>query len=403
MATKSIGATGRDYATIALWASYLDGLNTLSAPEIGECYNDGEFSGTGVLGTFTGFTASATNYYHLTTAAGQSFRDHAAKLTNPLRYDQSKGVGFNRTNTGDDVLHFAVDFFRLSNVQITGTASGNAVTTAFGIGSTATFDINNCIIERAASVRVCDLRGNDGKMRNSVVVNRNAAAGDGIRLINGVNVINCTIVRPSDLMAAGVGIDTVYGAAIVKNTAVFGYTNDTDGGVTTSTTNATNDTTPSSGFAGSLTYASQFENTLDATRDFRTKAGGGLLDAGTTDSTNAPNDIVGTARPQGSAYDIGCWELGAAGGNYSDSVTLAGLTLAGAPGLPLAVSDALAAPGNLLLAAAADLAVAVDWLDQVAVAGVRLALAGGVALAGAAAVQGRVIGFMANPNRLLGR
>jgi hypothetical protein len=30
-----------------------------------------------------------------------------------------------------------------------------------------------------------------------------------------------------------------------------------------------------------------------------------------TDTTNIPTaaDIVGTARPQGSAWDVGCWEL----------------------------------------------------------------------------------------------
>jgi hypothetical protein len=57
------------------------------------------------------------------------------------------------------------------------------------------------------------------------------------------------------------------------------------------------------------TYGDAFQNVNDATRDFRLKTGSALINNGTTDATNAPIDIAGTARPDGAAYDVGCWEL----------------------------------------------------------------------------------------------
>ena len=70
---------------------------------------------------------------------------------------------------------------------------------------------------------------------------------------------------------------------------------------------------PPTGWTGGKTYTSQFVDTgtTVGNRDFRAKTGADILDAGTTDSTNVPNanDIAKTARPQGSAWDIGAWEL----------------------------------------------------------------------------------------------
>jgi hypothetical protein len=66
-----------------------------------------------------------------------------------------------------------------------------------------------------------------------------------------------------------------------------------------------------SGTAGvtQTTYSSEFQNVNDATRDFRLKTGAAQIDTGTTDATNAQFDIAGTERPEGAAYDVGCWEL----------------------------------------------------------------------------------------------
>jgi hypothetical protein len=71
-----------------------------------------------------------------------------------------------------------------------------------------------------------------------------------------------------------------------------------------------------SGTAGvtQTTYANEFQNVNDATRDFRLVTGAAQKDTGTTDATNAAIDIAKTNRPSGAAYDVGAWELVQAGG-----------------------------------------------------------------------------------------
>lgn len=54
------------------------------------------------------------------------------------------------------------------------------------------------------------------------------------------------------------------------------------------------------------------------------------MDVGTTDATNAANDIAGTARPSGSSYDVGAWEYVSAGGSpYTLTADTANIAIAG--------------------------------------------------------------------------
>ena len=66
-----------------------------------------------------------------------------------------------------------------------------------------------------------------------------------------------------------------------------------------------------------MSAPSHTENTTTASRDFRPKAGADTIDNGTTDSTNAATDLIGTSRPSGSAYDIGAEEYVTVGGGSS--------------------------------------------------------------------------------------
>lgn len=56
------------------------------------------------------------------------------------------------------------------------------------------------------------------------------------------------------------------------------------------------------------TYGNEFVDVNDATRDFRLKAGAAQIGTATVDRINELNDIIGTPRPQGTGYDVGCWE-----------------------------------------------------------------------------------------------
>jgi hypothetical protein len=100
----------------------------------------------------------------------------------------------------------------------------------------------------------------------------------------------------------------------MENCAIFGATDAYhNAGTTTITTCRTNQASPETGFTGGVSYSgTTFVATTDAARDFRLPSGSSLINAGTTDSTNAANDIAGTARPSGASYDVGCWEYVAA-------------------------------------------------------------------------------------------
>jgi hypothetical protein len=406
--TNTIGAGGT-YSTVQAWEDACP-ANLVTADQIwrGECKNQ-EFSVASGVVTIAGMTVDATRYVELTTEAGASFRDHASKLANALRYDSANGAALTSANAYVRTVNAQVSHTRISNLQLkhTNTSSGCVFGETSGGGTNGRLD--NCILENFSSLEVVRSQAGQWDMTNCLLINRKSS-GDSAVLMQGTpskTFRGCTFVRPSNLTAAAAAIDTNYNTTTVQNCAVFGFTSFKAGTSTFAGDDNATDLASvgfGSGHQTNLAFASQFEQSSDSggSHDFRAKSGGGLIDNGTTDSAYGA-DIVGTSRPQGSAYDIGCWELGAAGGNYSDSVTLAGLTLAGAPGLALAVSGALAAPPGLYLAASAGLQVVLDWVDQVAAASLRLALAGGVALAGAAAVLGRVVGFMANPNRLLGR
>src|SRR5262245_61903092 len=192
MATKSIGATGRDYATPALWASYLSGLGTLSAPEIGELYNDAEFGSANV--SWTGFTTSATNTVTIRCAAGQSFKDHASVRSNALTYDQSKGVGivFSSSHQWTNIANY----FFIQGIQFKRKASSYA-NACIDYHSTATGGhVKDCIILKNSTTShgVTNIR--DNKVINTVFICTTGTANPACSLsgstANG-EALNCTL------------------------------------------------------------------------------------------------------------------------------------------------------------------------------------------------------------------
>jgi hypothetical protein len=129
---------------------------------------------------------------------------------------------------------------------------------------------------------------------------------------------NVTVARTTNSSTSGTGILGNYSPLpIIKNTAIFGFTNADSSWNASSDYNGTSDSTLATGSNNqtSLTYANQFENTgaTAANSDFRLKAGATLIDTGT--SSGMPSvDIVNQTRS--GSYDIGAWEVqSAATGN----------------------------------------------------------------------------------------
>jgi hypothetical protein len=312
MATKSIGTTGRDYATMALWASYVNALS-LSAPELGEVYNDGTITDTAgvTLGGWTG--GSVTNTVTLRPASGQGIRDHANKLTNALRFNQSNGVAFTNSLYSGTVLTLSGAFLTLDGLQWKSTGSNNTGINA----SSATVTITNCILQNdtAGSGRVISFN-NTGSIENTLIIATGASSGGGIECASvSPTITGCTVVKLGT--ASGTGIRRYSsGSPVVKNTAVIGWTTDYSG---TFSASSTNNATDKGAFGGTNVStsgqvsigSSDFENLSSGTADLRIKAGSTkLIDTGATAGSGV--DIVNTTR--GATYDIGVWEYTAGGG-----------------------------------------------------------------------------------------
>jgi hypothetical protein len=331
MATEvisSIGSTG-DYSTPALWEDGTDNTSLVTADEIriGELQNQ-EFTSAGEIFGITGATTDSTRYRVVRCATGASFRDHANKLTNALRYNASNGAGLRMTSGFATFIHLNEDYCRLQGLQISAIAGSGSVAIQNSVGGTRTgIQIDDCIVEGRTTASGGMVVGivPSGVIRNSLFV-QHASGAQSIASWGSTNYtcVNCTFVAPSDLATAPThAIAGATNTGAFKNCAFFGVTNTADGS-STFTTCYSDDASPPTGCT-TATYADQFENTTTASRDFRVKSGADLIDTGTTDATNAASDIVGTARPSGSSYDVGAWE-------FAQDIQLSGSSSTGGQG-----------------------------------------------------------------------
>lgn len=315
MATVStIGTASRNYSTIPAWRDAF----TTGGWE-GECYADSEFTATATL-TFSGHSTSAADYIKLSCAAGQSFADNANAQTNALRYNTANGVAYRCTVTYAATVAVSEDYVTIDGIQFNGTGAGNGgLTTGPSIPNVV---FSRLIIENTAAGQAMAPRC--GLVKNCLIVLNYTGTYNTFAILAAfttttVIAANCTVVRPSDLAsgASAVAFRAGNGGTFkVVNCAGFGLTvfsNTGPSGVFSSCSNNASDVAISIGSSNqaSKTYANQFVNTVNSTRDFRLKVGADCVDTGTTDTTDIPaaDDIVRTSRPQGSAWDIGCWEL----------------------------------------------------------------------------------------------
>lgn len=312
---NSIGTAARDYSTPQAWEDARPAdIVAAGNSYVGEMYNDSEFTSSLLV---SGITTDATHTLTLRCAAGQSFRDHATRATNRLAYDQSKGAGIRSTAAYSIVVQCDVPNVTIDGIQVINTASPSIALlfSSAAVGSTA----QNCILQSkpAAGSYAVRLADSSQKLVNSVVVVDTAATAMGGILESAARAVNCTVVRPSNYAAAGVAFTSAYGTAVVRNCAIFGFNAASVGTYAADGHNVT-DFTSAPGSTGNLVskaYANQFEQSSNAggVEDYRLKTGSDCINAGVTDATNVPSatDIIGTARPQGTAWDVGAWEVSA--------------------------------------------------------------------------------------------
>ncbi len=326
--TKSIGsAGGRDYATLADWIADCP-ADLVSADQVwrGEMYNDSEFLYTGFGNTalfISSITTDATRYIDLTAAAGESFQDDANVRTNPLRYDTSTGVGIRMTGALSTFV-LANSYFHCSRLQVYMAGTSGAATAA-SIGA----------VNQVYRDLVCEF--DDGSQfafaqHGGLAVNVTLllhdmdpipAAFTNSGTSTSMVWVGCLALLASDSggVASSVGFQDASsgGDGTCISCASFGLASPSAGNITSSSKN--NATDAASWGAGSSNQTSvtfsqvtPFVDAAMATFDARAIGGTALAAHGFLDSTNAPNDISGLARPANPT--IGEWQLSSALSGY---------------------------------------------------------------------------------------
>lgn len=304
----------RHYSRLQTWEDALPAnLVTDGNAQVGQCFNDSEFLSSGALLTISGETTDTTNTITLTTGTGQSFLDNANAQTNALKYNVSNGVGIRASGGYVNAITVSSDNVTISKLQISAiTTSSNCVNK----NSVNNLKLWQCIFDGGnssvffAGTQTGFVADNCTFISNTV--SSDAFTGNGC---NG-NVYKCTFIRPTNQTAAGTGLNVGYSTYNLTDCLIFGFTTPvklsgsgaaptisycgTDQNVTTLNS--------STGSIGSLTPSTEIVQPNATTGlDCKAKAGGSGLNAGTT--IGDAFDIVGTVRPQGAAYDMGCWEL----------------------------------------------------------------------------------------------
>lgn len=328
--TVTVGTSARQYATLqAAWNAL---PATLGDDYIFELYADSEF--TGGLSTPASAKTMSGRTVTIRPATGQGFRDHANRLTNPLRYNASNGVGIAAAAWMSHVIDIDVPGIILDGLQIRNTDSGaGGAVGARQSSLSTTLTVRNCILEASGTDRnVIEADYPVLTATNNVIVQRNAG-GTGLKMNAGGSAKGNTIVYVGAGTSSGMGLRVEWNQATAADNAVFGFTTafgTANGGTyhSSSDYNATDQAAIGTGVGThnltSLTFGDQFEagrGTIGS-EDLRVKAGASLIGAGITDGA-LTLDIVGQTRAN--PPTIGAWEFAAAG-SPPDEPTIGSVT-----------------------------------------------------------------------------
>lgn len=319
--TKSIGATGRDYSTIAAAIAALPAnLVTADQAWVFELYNDSEFNENLTL---SGHTTDATRNITFRPGSGQGFGDHASKLTNALRYNRSNGVGIRLPGAfvascwiiSDQYV--TIDGLQFSHrdaseskhlVQIT---AANCKLKNCIIQNDTAFNTAGSLVMVAAASQVINCLGIEANPTQS---NRGGFSPQD----NGAALINNLVIRTA-LTGNGSAYHRDYATPLIRNCVAFGWQKfgkDTTGaaGSGYNATDVASGNVPGSNNVYSLTPSAQLTSVTSGSVDARVKTGSSLINAGTRDQTyTADLDVVKSSRST-TTPTIGPWEYASGGG-----------------------------------------------------------------------------------------
>jgi hypothetical protein len=303
-------AGGGDYTTLQAWEDWADG--EANADQWAECYTGGDLGGL-TIASWTA-TPDADNYPRIYAADGE---EHGG--------DKTAGAYFSGAGLSVATNYTQVVGLRGDGKIFNGTSgsfllferclSHDHVSVGFYMprtfpGANATITIRNCLCIDVATGFQLGTKDALGGIITLNVYNNTAynCSAYGFQLQNKNFSAGGATINLENNIAMGCGDDFIL--------------SDTGGdGVITSNNNLSDDDTADD-FGGTGHVVNQTDTdvfTDPASDDYSLKDGSAAADAGKTIAA-VTDDIIGTARPQGDAYDIGAFETeaaAAAGGGSS--------------------------------------------------------------------------------------
>jgi len=298
---KSIGAAGRDYATVKLWSAAIpaDITAITGTNEIwrGECYNDSVFSEAKL--TIGGHVTSATEYIELTAAAGE---EHDGTAGTGVRIHGTQGSGW-------AAIRILDAYVRISKLELTAVPSSHCILVDGAAPGNILIDK---IVGHAAERGVLVFPGAPNiQLSRSCFYDMLAAAA--VPVVYGPSddwtLLTCLNVT---LMKKEFDTDDVGGGfryCVVKNCAAFHF-----GGIggwadylntdASSTNNVSSDgSAPGPNSLINQIAVDQFVSIVTGAENLHLKSGANMIDAGVDLSSLFTDDIDGDV--------IGTWPIGA--------------------------------------------------------------------------------------------
>jgi len=326
---KSIGSGG-DYADVAAWQAYLATQSPFSDDEEGQVKNQ-TFTHTSSVTVGSGVDLNGYTLT-LTTEAGASFQDNIT-ASDPLAYDEANGAAFKSSTSYTIILEFVVPA-TVSKLQIQQNGGYRAV---YYSGTASGFVIRECILHtpHLGGVTLLDIN-NYGQAINCLLYSTNSTNTMELffsHTATGVELVNCTLARATDVTVAGEGSLRQYATIDVDNTLIAGdfsrFFSDRGSESVTNYSgdyNATGHASIVQG-ANSITgvdLADEIDDSTASGFDARLASDSQLIGSGSTHSDANGIDILGNLRADPPC--IGCFEYISAGGGtpYYSGMSLMG-------------------------------------------------------------------------------
>jgi hypothetical protein len=336
-------------------------LVTADEVSVAECYNFTDT--TGVI--IQGWTTDPTRYIRVYAPAGQ-------------RHNGTAGTGYRIIPSSARAIQIREGHVRLEGIEFraSGDYTGVYADSSDSLPASPYILVKDCLIYNCGSVAGtyhgiyagrCGASGYPMFVINTIIY---GCKGDGIRADSGyaaaiIDVLNCTVNNNG-----GYGVRKNSNSAVVQVKNCYAGANATadysssDSTWTAFTTNASSDTTGTSGLqniAHSTSSGAYFTNVTAGSEDYHIGGSSALKDVGTDLSATFTTDIDGATRS--GTWDIGADEITAGGTTYNESVTLgmgAGHTYSGGlamyPSIMLSMSSSVSPAGGLNLSEALTLA-----------------------------------------------